>query len=105
MGSGSSIEKQFIDDLIASNEILIFSKTNCSYCKLAKTALNKLNLKFHCVELDNNQNCPKEDCTQVIKELILQTRMKTVPQIFYKGNLIGGYTELANEISKGTFNK
>ena len=99
------IKNEFINELISSNEIVIFSKSNCSYCHKAKTSLDKHEKKFLSIEIDNNKNCPNEDCARVIQDLILHTQMKTVPQIFYKGKLIGGYTELEKEISNGLFKK
>ncbi len=99
------IKNEFINELINSNEIVIFSKSNCSYCHKAKTCLEKNEKKYFSIEIDNNKNCPNEDCSRVIQDLILHTQMKTVPQIFYKGKLIGGYTELEKEISNGLFSK
>jgi len=96
-------EKDFIDGLIKSNDVMIFSKSQCSYCVKAKSRLDQLNVKYHSLEIDQHKNCPGEDCTRVIQSLILQTRMKTVPQIFYKGNLVGGYTELEKMIANGAF--
>ena len=73
---------------------MIFSKTSCGYCKLAKQELDKLSLEYHTIELDVNSNCPNEDCTSLSRNLVLWTRMKTVPQIFINGKLIGGFTDL-----------
>ena len=96
-------ELDFISDLITSNEVMVFSKSQCSYCDKAKSRLDQLNVKYHSIEIDDHKNCPGEDCSGMIKSLILQTRMKTVPQIFYKGNLVGGYTELEKMIAGGAF--
>ncbi len=96
-------EKDFISDLITTNDVVIFSKTHCSYCVRAKSRLDQLNVKYRSVEIDQNKSCPGEDCTAVVQALMLQTRMKTVPQIFYKGNLVGGYAELEKMIEGGAF--
>jgi glutaredoxin len=61
---------------------------------MAKKELDKLSLSYHTIELDVSNNCPKEDCHSLAKTLMLQTRMRTVPQIFIKGRLIGGFTDL-----------
>ena len=97
------VENDFIKNLIRSNDMVIFSRSNCGYCDMAKKRLNQLNVKYHALELDQHQGCPGEDCTVVIQKLMLQTRMKTVPQIFYKGDLVGGYTELEKMIADGAF--
>ena len=92
---------QFIKDLIDTNKIVVFSKSNCGYCDKAKRRLDRLNKKYHAVELDNNSNCPESNCERVIQNLILQTRMRTVPQIFIDGKLIGGYIDLEKLIESG----
>lgn len=101
----SGQENTFINDLITSNDIVIFSKSNCGYCDKAKSVLDKRNMKYYALELDNHKKCPGEDCTNVIQALMYQTRMRTVPQIFYKGSLIGGYTELESMIGNGLFDQ
>jgi glutaredoxin 3 len=95
---------EFISKEIHSNDIVIFSQTNCSYCKRAKTALANMNQAYHAIELDINSQCsPREDCKSLTRTLILLTHMKTVPQIFIKGKLIGGFTELDNLIKTNQF--
>ena len=95
---------EFISKEIHSNDIVIFSQTNCSYCKRAKAALANMNQAYHAIELDINSQCsPREDCKSLTRSLLLLTRMKTVPQIFIKGKLIGGFTELDNLIKTNQF--
>ena len=99
--SNTKPEEIFINDLISSNEVVIFSRNNCGFCTRAKSELKSINKEFYSIELDDHKKCPGEDCTKVIQSLMLQTRMKTVPQIFWNGELIGGYTELQEMISSG----
>ena len=47
----SSIADQ-VDHNIKSNDIMVFSKTYCPYCKRAKAAITELNVKFNVIELD-----------------------------------------------------
>ena len=37
-GSNTALEKR-VDDLIQENKVMVFSKTYCPYCKMAKDAL------------------------------------------------------------------
>ena len=84
----------YIDELTRTHKIVVFSKTTCYYCTKAKESLDNLNMKYHKIELDVQEQCPNQDCTALTRALMLQTRMKTVPQIFINGKLIGGFTDL-----------
>ncbi len=49
--------KQFVDDAIASNLVVMFSKTWCGFCAMAKRALKDVGLKnFHLIELDGRND-------------------------------------------------
>ena len=67
-------------------EVKIYTKTNCPACVMAKEILTKKGVSFEEVELDNK---PEE-----LEALINRTRMKTVPQIFINGQLIGGCSDM-----------
>jgi glutaredoxin 3 len=99
------IEDEFVVDVINSEDLVIFSRTNCGFCTKAKTELDQKGIRYRCLELDIGTNCPGDDCYRVIQSLLLMTRMKTVPQIFYKSHLIGGYTELHSMLEKGEIKK
>ena len=66
--------------------IKIYSKTTCPACVMAKELLDKKGAQYEEIILDNK---PEE-----IQALINKTGMKTVPQIFINGELIGGYSDL-----------
>lgn len=89
-----NIYEQFLDKTISSNQIVVFSKTNCSFCTKAKSLLDNLNLSYNSIELDRNNECPETNCQPLISSLIHQTRLRTVPQIFINGQFIGGYIDL-----------
>jgi glutaredoxin 3 len=91
---------EFIKSTLDKHKIVIFSKVNCIYCTKAKSALNQLKLTYHSIELDKNEQCPNENCANLSQRLILQTRIRTVPQIFINGKFIGGFTDLDNLIKK-----
>ena len=67
-------------------KIKIYSKTTCPACVMAKDILDKKGAQYEEIILDNK---PEE-----IQELIARTGMKTVPQIFINGELIGGCSDL-----------
>ncbi len=67
-------------------KVKIYSKSSCPACVMAKEILNKKNAPYEEISLDDK---PEE-----IQALIARTGMKTVPQIFINGELIGGCSEL-----------
>ena len=75
-------------------KILIYSSMLCPYCFQAKKLLNKLNLNFEEVLVDND---PKTK-NQMIK---LSKGRTTVPQVFFGENHIGGYDDLIRFYNEG----
>ncbi len=67
-------------------KVKIYSKTTCPACVMAKDLLDKKGVTYEEIILDNK---PEET-----QELITRTGMKTVPQIFINGELIGGCSDL-----------
>ncbi len=46
--------KKFVDDCIQNNKVMVFSKSYCPYCDMAKQALREAGLKdFKVEELEN----------------------------------------------------
>ncbi|PLW18378.1 hypothetical protein PCANC_08853 [Puccinia coronata f. sp. avenae] len=94
-----------IDKLIASNKVLIFSKSYCPYCERSKKFLNdKLNrmqkkeIKIKILELDLEPN------GSIIQNLLCQKLQKekiTVPQIFINSQHIGGCDDLLTKEQEG----
>ena len=85
--------------LISNNEIIIYSKTDCNYCKLAKGLFKKNNLFYTEINLDDDKYRQ-----QVYEELSNKTNKKinSVPQIFLSDMHIGGFME-TKDFFKPTF--
>ena len=66
--------------------IKIYTKSYCPSCDLAKEILKNKGASFQEVLMDDK---PEE-----MKQLVEQTQMKTVPQIFINGHLIGGCSDM-----------
>lgn len=77
--------------------IIIYSTDYCPFCIRAKKLLKSKNLEFKEVNLSSNPD-------ELIK-LKQKTGMQTVPQIFIKDNLIGGFQELYALEQKGELDK
>ncbi|XP_004625356.1 glutaredoxin 2 [Octodon degus] len=92
--STSSLEKSAtaplnqIQETISDNCVVIFSKTSCSYCKMAKKIFHDLNINYTAVELDM-----LEYGSQFQDALYKMTGGRTVPRIFVNGTFIGGATD------------
>ena len=68
-------------------EVIIYTTKSCGYCILAKNLLKKYNIKYNEIDVSEDNETKKE---MVIKSL----GKKTVPQIFFGQNHVGGFLEL-----------
>ena len=66
--------------------VKIYTKTYCPACDLAKQILKQKGVNFEEFVMDDK---PKE-----LQALIQKTQLKTVPQIFINGHLIGGCSDM-----------
>uniref|UniRef100_H2N4B8 Glutaredoxin-2, mitochondrial n=1 Tax=Pongo abelii TaxID=9601 RepID=H2N4B8_PONAB len=77
-----------IQETISDNCVVIFSKTSCSYCTMAKKLFRDMNVNYKVVELDL-----LEYGNQFQDALYKMTGGRTVPRIFVNGTFIGGATD------------
>ncbi|MAC60750.1 MAG: glutaredoxin 3 [SAR116 cluster bacterium] len=68
-------------------KVIIYTTKTCGYCILAKNLLKKYNIKYNEIDVSEDIETKKE---MVIKSL----GKKTVPQIFFGQNHVGGFFEL-----------
>ena len=80
---------EVVKQLIKSNKVMMFSKSYCPYCKLAKEVLSSANIEFKSMELDQESNG-----AQVQSALESLTGQRTVPNVFVGGKSIGGGTDV-----------
>ncbi|XP_072504446.1 glutaredoxin 2 isoform X1 [Notamacropus eugenii] len=74
-----------IQETISHNCVVIFSKTSCSYCTMAKKLFSDMDIKYTAVELDMHKYG-----SQFQDALHKMTGARTVPRIFVNGTFIGG---------------
>ncbi|KAJ8277941.1 hypothetical protein GJAV_G00081930 [Gymnothorax javanicus] len=84
-GLSSSIWTQFVQDVITHNCVVIFSKTTCPYCKMAKNVFNEIGAAYKVIELDKHN-----DGRRLQEALAQITGTRTVPRVFVNGKCIGG---------------
>lgn len=97
-----------IHSLIDSNDIVVFSKSYCPYCRQAKMALRSVpNLEFQVVEIDDGKHEGwQEQVAKVAKSVTVNKEVATnnttsVPQIFVKQIYVGGSDDLADMFTDG----
>ena len=77
-----------------ANNIIVYSSNSCFYCVQAKKLLERLNLSYHEI---NIQNFPEKR-----DEMLLKSNGKrTVPQIIVNDHHVGGFNELNKLVQKG----
>ncbi|KAI1314828.1 thioredoxin reductase [Mortierella claussenii] len=81
--------KTKVDDIIANNSVVVFSKTYCPYCTSAKNLLKELNVEAFIIELDTIK-----DGSAYQAYLAELTGQRTVPSIFIGQEHIGGCDDL-----------
>lgn len=81
-----------VAQLIPSNRVVVFGTTECPYCKKAWSFLRRIgfpssDIKLVYLNMGHGGSGLRHN-------LIARTGIKTVPVIFIKGTLIGGYSDL-----------
>lgn len=80
--------QKIIEEAISNNCVVIFSKTSCPYCRMAKEAFDDINVNYKTIELDQIENG-----SHLQSALHEMTGARTVPRVFVNGTCIGGGTE------------
>ncbi|KAG0054846.1 hypothetical protein BGZ83_010298 [Gryganskiella cystojenkinii] len=77
--------RNLIRQEIASNPVMIFSKSYCPYCLRVKDLFEDMNIKYRTLELDEHDL--GDEIQSTLKQISGQS---TVPNVFIKGNHLGG---------------
>ncbi|KAF0041764.1 hypothetical protein F2P81_005296 [Scophthalmus maximus] len=80
-----SVQRSLCSEVVTQNCVVIFSKTTCPYCKMAKNVFNEIGANYKVVELDEHN-----DGRRLQEALAQMTGARTVPRVFINGNCIGG---------------
>ncbi|XP_070303749.1 glutaredoxin 2 isoform X5 [Salvelinus sp. IW2-2015] len=83
-------------EVVSHNCIVIFSKTTCPYCKMAKNVFNEIGATYKVIELDEHN-----DGRRLQEALAQMTGARTVPRVFINGNCIGGGSDTKELHQKG----
>lgn len=89
-------EAVMVKEKIHDNCVMIFSKTYCPYCKMAKKAFKDLGVPYEVYEID------KEKSGMAVQDVLdNMTGTRTVPRVFVGGTCIGGGTETKQLYKEG----
>ncbi len=82
--------------LIEEKRTIVYGKANCPHCANAKglLAFNKIDYEYIDIEVEG----------KTAAEITGRPDVRTVPQIYLKGEYIGGFTELSNHLQNQTTN-
>lgn len=74
-------------------KIIIYTKENCPYCRMAKEFFTNRKIPFEEIRIDLDPN--------KLEEMLQLSKKRTVPQIFINDQSIGGYDDLATLAKSG----
>lgn len=78
----------YIMEMTKANPVMVFSKTTCNYCKMAKQALDGTGVNYMVEEINDREDC------QALQEIFFKlTGARSVPRVFVGGKCIGGGSE------------
>ena len=66
-------EYKFIEDKITNNPVMVFAKTTCKFCDMAKNVLDGVNVEYEIEYLDK-----RDDCNALQDMLLKMTGARTV---------------------------
>ncbi|CAH0725729.1 unnamed protein product, partial [Brenthis ino] len=95
MASSADIQK-FIKEAISQDKVVVFSKSYCPYCVLAKEVFKKVQQPIKVYELNE-----RNDGDAIQDNLREITGFRTVPQVFINGKCVGGGTDVENLYKTG----
>ena len=95
--------EQRISELIAKNDIVVFSKSYCPSCKRAKSILDSHNLAYTVKELDlDPEDTPMQEWQDSLQRM---TGQRTVPNVFILGEHQGGSDDVARLHREGKLDR
>jgi len=73
--------------------VTIYSKDYCPYCRAAKKILSSRGIEFNEIDVEFD--------TDKLNEMVLRSKRRTVPQIFFGDQHVGGHDDLVNYFLSG----
>lgn len=83
----NALLKSKVEEMVALQPIMVFSKSWCPFCSKAKAAMQEKGIKFACLELDTLDKPVEEQIQSALGEM---TGARSVPRVFIGGKFVGG---------------
>nr|XP_054754143.1 uncharacterized protein LOC129260123 [Lytechinus pictus] len=97
----ASSVKCLVQGLIKSHRIMLFSKSYCPFCLMAKSVLQEAGAtKVKVLEIEERTD--EQDIQDVLQDL---TGVRTVPSVFLDQDYLGGGTDLQRMMEEGQLQK
>lgn len=87
---------KFLEDMLAMHPIVVISATYCTFCTRLKALLLDIRSKFVTLEINVLPNG-----RAVFEEVVCRSQCHSVPQVFVRGEYIGGYDDILTLHHKG----
>merc|ERR1711963_130394 len=84
----ASTPMETVDQMVAANRVMVFSKTTCPFCTKIKNLFEQMKVKIEVLELDQIPNGH-----EVQAALLEKTGQKTVPNVFINQKHVGGHDD------------
>ncbi len=93
----------FVENVLgdASRPVVMFALEWCEFCWVARKLLARIGVDYRSVDLDSVEFQKDDRGGDIRRALIAKTGMKTIPQIFIGGKLVGGSTDLLDAWKQG----
>ena len=85
-----------VDDYIAENKVMMFSKSYCPFCTQAKDLLKSKGVEFFAVEMDQ-----MDGGDALHAALKAKSKQNTVPNTYVGGQHLGGCDDTKAAVSNG----
>ncbi|XP_043279115.1 glutaredoxin-C4-like isoform X2 [Venturia canescens] len=90
------VTREMVQQMVDADMVVIFSKSYCPYCKLAKEVFQKMKRQFTAIELDQ-----RDDGDEIQSVLGEMTGERTVPRVFVNRKCLGGGTDVKKLYDSG----
>jgi glutaredoxin 3 len=106
LSTGEDVDS-FVVQKISENDVMVFAKSYCGFCKRTLSLLQELESKNKGAWKLGTLNLDRigEDGPLIQMELLTRTSQKTVPNIFIGGEHIGGNSDLQELYNSGSLEK
>jgi cysteine synthase A len=97
----------FLDEVLGDTEqpVVMFALEWCEFCWSVRKMFAKAKIPYRSVDLDSVEYQKDDRGGKIRASLTARTGIKTIPQIFVGGQLVGGATELFDSYKSGEFQK